>query len=84
MCRLQASINNRKQNMNIHPTLVILVVLLCIGYVLQNMAIYRMGKTIELMRKNTDKQIELTEKQIDASHLLINAMGKIQSPKAVK
>ena len=70
--------------MNIHPTLVILVVLLCIGYVLQNMAIYRMGQTIDLMRKNTDKQIELTEKQIDASHLLINAMGKIQSTKAVK
>ncbi len=48
---------------------VIALVLLYGGYLAQNYTIYR-------MRKNIDKQIELAEKHIEATQLLIDAMAK--------
>ena len=55
--------------MNIPPSLVALVALLCCGYVLQNFAIYK-------LRQSIDKQIAISEKQAEASQMLIDAMAK--------
>ena len=48
---------------------VIALVLLYAGYLAQNYTIYR-------MRQNIDKQIELTEKQIVSTLMLLDAMAK--------
>ena len=53
--------------MNIHPTLIILILLLVIGYVLQNLVIYD-------LRKRMDKQFEINEMQIEVSQKMIDLM----------
>ncbi len=63
--------------MTIHPSLVILVVLLCIGYVLQNIVIHNIRKTI-------DKQFVLSEKQVELSQMMIDEMARIAKLKGCK
>jgi len=63
--------------MNIQPSLLALVALLYVGYVLQNIVIYKMRQTI-------DKQIAISEKQAEASQMLIDAMAKVIQSKGCK
>ncbi len=63
--------------MTYHPSLVILLVLLCIGYVLQNIVIHNIRKTI-------DKQIALSEKQVELSQRMIDEMARIAKLKGCK
>lgn len=67
----------REKAMSIHPSLLALVALLCVGYVLQNIVIYKMRQTI-------DKQIAISEKQAEASQMLIDAMEKVIQSKGCK
>ena len=63
--------------MSIHPSLLILVALLCVGYVLQNVLLYKMRQTIA-------KQTVVSEKQVEASQMLIDAMAKVIQAKGCK
>ncbi len=63
--------------MSIHPSIWLLVALLCVGYIVQNMVIYNIRKTI-------DRQIDLSEKQVQLSQMMIDEMARIAKLKGCK
>jgi ABC-type thiamin/hydroxymethylpyrimidine transport system permease subunit len=67
----------KELNMNINYSLVLLVALLCVGYVLQNVIIYNLRKTL-------DKQTALSEKQLEVSQMMVDAIAKVSQLKGCK